>query len=204
MAMAQYSMASAPRFVGRELGASDWVAVDQERIDAFAACTGDRQWIHVDVERARRESPFGGPIAHGYLTLSLVAAMVMELGVIPPDAATGLNYGLDKVRFLAPVKAGARVRARANLLAVEAQSRGRVLLKLNCTLEIEGEAKPALVAATCPALRNEKRPWQAKPQLPPTMISASRRRSTRWRRIRWSACAGRTFSIRHVCCSGRF
>jgi acyl dehydratase len=146
MAMAQYSMASAPRFVSRELGASDWVAVDQERIDAFAACTGDRQWIHVDVERARRESPFGGPIAHGYLTLSLVAAMVMELGVIPPDAATGLNYGLDKVRFLAPVKAGARVRARANLLAVEAQSCGRVLLKLNCTLEIEGEAKPALVA----------------------------------------------------------
>ena len=76
----------------------------------FAACTGDRQWIHVDVERAKRESPFGGPIAHGYLTLSLVAAMVMELGVIPPDAATGLNYGLDKVRFIAPVKAGARVR----------------------------------------------------------------------------------------------
>jgi acyl dehydratase len=144
--MAQYSMASAPRFVGRELGVSDWVAVDQDRIDAFAACTGDRQWIHVDVERARRESPFGGPIAHGYLVLSLIAAMVMELGVIPPDAATGLNYGLDKVRFIAPVKAGARVRARANVLAVEPQSHGRVLLKLNCTLEIEGEAKPALVA----------------------------------------------------------
>jgi acyl dehydratase len=144
--MAQYSMASAPRFVGCELGMSDWVTVDQDRIDAFAACTGDGQWIHVDVERARRESPFGGPIAHGYLVLSLVAAMVMELGVIPPDAATGLNYGLDKVRFIAPVKAGARVRARANVLAVEPQSRGRVLLKLNCTLEIEGEAKPALVA----------------------------------------------------------
>jgi acyl dehydratase len=146
MAIAQYCMATAPQFVGRELGASDWVAVDQDRIDAFAACTGDRQWIHVDVERARRESPFGGPIAHGYLTLSLVAAMVMELGVIPPDAATGLNYGLDKVRFIAPVKAGARVRARANLLAVEPQGGRRVLLKLNCTLEIEGEAKPALVA----------------------------------------------------------
>jgi acyl dehydratase len=144
--MAQYSMASAPRFVGCELGVSDWVTVDQDRIDAFAACTGDRQWIHVDVERARRESPFGGPIAHGYLVLSLVAAMVMELGVIPPDAATGLNYGLDKVRFIAPVKAGARVRARANVLTVEPQGRGRVLLKLNCTLEIEGEAKPALVA----------------------------------------------------------
>ena len=110
MAIAPYCMATAPQFVGRELGASDWVAVDQDRIDAFAACTGDRQWIHVDVARARRESPFGAPIAHGYLSLSLVAAMVMELGVIPPDAATGLNYGLDKVRFIAPIKAGARVR----------------------------------------------------------------------------------------------
>jgi acyl dehydratase len=146
MALTQYSMASAPQFVGRELGASDWVAIDQDRIDAFAACTGDRQWIHVDVARAKRESPFGGPIAHGYLTLSLVASMAMELGVIPPDAATGLNYGLDKVRFIAPVKAGARVRARATLLATEPQSGGRLLLKLSCTLEIEDEAKPALVA----------------------------------------------------------
>jgi acyl dehydratase len=89
---------------------------------------------------------WGGPIAHGYLSLSLVAAMVMELGAIPPDAATGLNYGLDKVRFIAPVKAGARVRTRARLVAAEAQGGGRMLLKLNCTLEIEGEAKPALVA----------------------------------------------------------
>jgi acyl dehydratase len=145
-AMPQYSMASAPAFVGHALGVSDWVTVDQERIDAFAACTGDRQWIHVDVARARRESPFGGPIAHGYLTLSLLAAMVMELGIIPPDAITGLNYGLNKVRFIAPVKAGARVRTRANLVAVEPQHGGRMLLKLNCTLEIEGEAKPALIA----------------------------------------------------------
>jgi acyl dehydratase len=144
--MPQYAMASAPHYVGCELGASEWVTVDQDRIDAFAACTGDRQWIHVDVDRARRESPFGGPIAHGYLTLSLLAAMVMELGIIPPDAATGLNYGLDKVRFIAPVKAGARVRTRASLVAVEPQRGGRVLLRLNCTLEIEGEAKPALVA----------------------------------------------------------
>src|SRR5215470_19672753 len=87
--------------VGRDFGASDWVTVDQDRVEAFSACTGDRQWIHVDVDRARRDSPFGGPIAHGYLTLSLVAAMVIELGIIPPDAATGLNYGLDKVRFIA-------------------------------------------------------------------------------------------------------
>src|SRR5262249_20528319 len=141
MGMAQYSMATTSQFVGRELGVSDWVTVDQHRVNGFAACTGDRQWIHVDVERARRESPFGGPIAHGYLSLSLVAAMVMEVGVIPPDAATGLNYGLDRVRFIAPVKPGARVRTRAKLLAAEAQSGGRVLLKLNCALEIEGEAK---------------------------------------------------------------
>ena len=142
----QYSMATAPDFVGRELGVSDWVVVDQDRINQFAACTGDRNWIHVDVDRARRESPFGGPIAHGYLALSLVAAMLMELGVIPPDAVTGLNYGLDKVRFVAPVKAGARVRARANLVSAEPQKGGRMLLKLQCTLEIEGETKPALVA----------------------------------------------------------
>ena len=76
-----YSMETAQDFVGRELGVSDWVTVDQDRINQFAACTGDRQWIHVDVDRARRESPFDGPIAHGYLTLSLVAEMVMELGV---------------------------------------------------------------------------------------------------------------------------
>jgi acyl dehydratase len=146
MAIPHYGMTTAAQFVGRELGASDWVAVDQDRIDQFAACTGDRQWIHVDVDRATRESPFGGPIAHGYLSLSLVAAMVMELGVIPPDAATGLNYGLDKVRFIAPVMAGARVRTRASLVSAEPQDSERVLLKLRCTLEIEGEAKPALVA----------------------------------------------------------
>ena len=146
MAIPNYNMTTAPQFVGRELGASDWVTVGQDRIDQFAACTGDRQWIHVDVERAKRESPFGGPIAHGYLSLSLVAAMVMELGVIPPDAATGLNYGLDKVRFIAPLKAGARVRMRASLASAEPQNGGRMLLKLQSTLEIEGEAKPALVA----------------------------------------------------------
>jgi acyl dehydratase len=141
-----YTMTTAPQFIGRELGVSGWVTVSQDRIDAFAACTGDRQWIHVDVERARRESPFGGPVAHGYLILSLVAAMVTELGVIPADAATALNYGLDKVRFIAPVKAGARVRMRASLASAELQDGGRVLLKLQSTLEVEDEAKPALIA----------------------------------------------------------
>jgi acyl dehydratase len=146
MTTAQYSMANATQFVGCELGASKWVTLDQDRIDAFAACTGDQQWIHVDVERAKSESAFGGPIAHGYLTLSLVAALIMELGVIPPDAASGLNYGLDKVRFITPVKAGSRVRAHVKLRAAEQQGDTRLLLRLDCTLEIEGEAKPALVA----------------------------------------------------------
>ena len=146
MTIPNYTMATVQDFVGRELGVTNWVTVGQERIDQFAACTGDRQWIHVDVARARRESPFGGPIAHGYLSLSLVAAMVMELGVIPPDAASALNYGLDKARFVAPVKADARVRLRASLASAEPQSGGRMLLKLQSTLEIEGEGKPALVA----------------------------------------------------------
>jgi acyl dehydratase len=146
MTILDYTMTTAPQFVGRELGTTAWVAVGQDRIDQFAACTGDRQWIHVDVERAKRESPFGAPVAHGYLTLSLVAAMVTELGVIPPDAAGALNYGLDKVRFIAPVKAGARVRMRASLISAEPQNGGRMLLKLQSTLEIEGEAKPALIA----------------------------------------------------------
>jgi acyl dehydratase len=139
-------MATVPQFVGRSLGISEWVTVGQDCIDQFAACTGDRQWIHVDVERAKRESPFGAPIAHGYLTLALVGALVTELGVIPPDAATGLNYGLDKVRFIAPVKSGARVRLQSDLISSEPQSNRRVLLKLQCALEIEGEDKPALVA----------------------------------------------------------
>src|SRR5262245_22498579 len=125
-----YGMATAASHVGRELGVSDWVLVDQARIDQFGACTGDRQWIHVDVERARRESPFGGPIAHGYLCLSLLAAMLIEIGIIPSDAAAGLNYGLDKVRFLNTVKSGARVRARAAIAYDQAMAVSRMMLKI--------------------------------------------------------------------------
>ena len=143
-----YTMATAADFVGRELGTSSWVVVDQQRINQFAGCTGDHQWIHVDVDRATREGPFGGPIAHGYLTLSLVAAMLIEIGIIPEDAAAGLNYGLDKVRFLSPVKAGSRVRTRVVLISAERQDGERLLLKLDCRLEIEGEAKPAVIAET--------------------------------------------------------
>ncbi len=119
MASIEYSMTTLAEFTGREIGMSGWHVVDQRRIDEFADCTGDRQWIHVDVERAERESPYGGTIAHGYLTLSLAASLSIEAGVIPPDAAAALNYGLDKVRFVAPVKAGSRVRNRVVLLAAE-------------------------------------------------------------------------------------
>jgi acyl dehydratase len=146
MSIKEYSVATIESFVGRELGVSEWVAVDQARIDAFAACTGDRQWIHVDVERARRESPFGGTIAHGYLTLSLLAALAIEIGLIPGDASAGLNYGLDKVRFMTPVKAGARVRNRVTLMSAERKEGGRIIVKTMNELQIEGEAKPALIA----------------------------------------------------------
>jgi acyl dehydratase len=156
MTIPNYSMMTVPQFVGQELGVSDWVTVTQDRIDQFAACTGDQQWIHVDVDRARRESPFGGPVAHGYLTLSLLAALITEIGVIPHDAATGLNYGLDRVRFIAPVKTDARVRMRAALTSAEPENDGRVLLKLQSTLEIEGEAKPALVAEVLCMLINKR------------------------------------------------
>jgi acyl dehydratase len=100
----------------------------------------------VDVDRAKRESPFGGTIAHGYLTLSLLASLAMEIGIVPKDASAGLNYGLDKVRFMTPVKAGARVRNRVTLESAESKGGGRVLVKTMNTLEIEGEEKPALVA----------------------------------------------------------
>jgi acyl dehydratase len=102
----------------------------------------------VDVERARRESPFGGTIAHGYLTLALVASLAMEVGLVPADATAGLNYGLDKVRFMAPVRAGARVRNRIVLLSAEQKDGGRVLIKTQNTLQVEGEDKPALIAET--------------------------------------------------------
>ena len=146
MALAGYSMATAAQFVGRELGVSDWVVVDQDRIDAFAACTGDRQWIHIDVERAKRESPFGGPIAHGYLTLSLIP--FLGAGMLPVKGVTrGINYGSDKVRFINMVRVGKRVRMRQKLIGAEPKA-GGMQLKNECTIEIEGEEKPACIAET--------------------------------------------------------
>jgi acyl dehydratase len=139
-------LTSVQEFVGRELGISDWLTIDQERIDQFADCTSDHQWIHVDVERARRESLYGATIAHGYLTLALLAHFQFAIGLFPAGGAQAINYGLDRVRFLAPVRAGARIRNRIVLLTVEDKGAGRLLVKTQNTIEIEGEHTPAMVA----------------------------------------------------------
>jgi acyl dehydratase len=148
MAIEGYTLARISEFVGRELGVSDWITVDQDRINEFAECTGDHQWIHVDVERARRESPFGTTIAHGYLTLSLLPVMQYSVGTLPEGVTAALNYGADRIRFIQPVKAGARIRDRITLMNAEDKGNGRVLVTSHHSVEIEGEEKPALVADT--------------------------------------------------------
>lgn len=148
MALEGYTLATIGDFVGKELGVSDWITIDQQRINDFADCTGDHQWIHVDVERAKRESPFGSTIAHGYLTLSLLPVMQYDVGTLPDGVKAALNYGSDRVRFITPVKVGARVRDHITLVGAEDKGGGRVLLTSRHTVEIEGEDKPALVADT--------------------------------------------------------
>ena len=148
MAISGYSLATITDFVGQELGVTEWMTIDQVRVNNYADFTGDHQWIHVDVERARRESPFGSTIAHGYLTLSLASAWQYELGIVPAGVSESLNYGLERVRFLAPVKVGSRIRDRVVLVAVESRDKGRLLLKTQNTIEIEGETRPALIAET--------------------------------------------------------
>jgi acyl dehydratase len=134
--------------IGHELGASSWITLDQQRIDEFAHCTLDDQWIHTDPERAAKESPFGGTVAHGYLTLALIAPTTMEVMMGRVAVSSALNYGLEKVRFLAPVRAGKRVRNHIKLIGVEDKGGGRVLVTAENSFEIEGEAKPALIATT--------------------------------------------------------
>lgn len=131
--------------VGQEIGVSGWLTVDQERISAFADATEDRQFIHVDPEAAAR-TPFGGTIAHGFLTLSLLSRMAVETVLVPETVKMIVNYGLDRVRFLAPVRSGMRVRGRFVLDAVEEKAAGQTLLRHSVTVEIEGEDKPALSA----------------------------------------------------------
>ena len=132
--------------LGCALGATEWLTIEQSRIDTFAAATGDRQWIHVDVERARN-GPFGATIAHGYLVLSLVSLFLPQLLDVR-GAAMGINYGCDRVRFPAAVRAGSRIRGRGEIVSAETVAGGGVQVKIRVTIEVEGGDKPACVADT--------------------------------------------------------
>jgi acyl dehydratase len=138
------TLAELPGLVGQELGTSDWYEVTQEAVNLFADATGDHQWIHVDVERAKKESPFGGPIAHGYMTLSLLVPLASGTYTIT-DSVMGVNYGLNKVRFPAPVPVGSKVRAKVVLKESE-QIAGGVQNVLAVTVEREGGDKPVCIA----------------------------------------------------------
>ena len=131
--------------LGEEIGVSSWLTVDQERILAFAEATEDRQFIHTDPDAAA-QTPFGGTVAHGFLSLSLLSRMGAETFLFPPSLKMAVNYGLDRVRFLAPVKSGARIRGRFTLDSVEEKAPGQLLMRHSVTVEIEGEDKPALTA----------------------------------------------------------
>src|SRR5215468_9720009 len=132
-------------YVGQEIGVSDWFEVGQDRINQFADATGDHQWIHLDVDRAKAESPYGATIAHGFLTLSLLSHLMAQTVRIKLPIKMGINYGLNKVRFPAPVPAGAKVRARATLLSLE-EIPGGQQLAWGVTIEREGGDKPCCVA----------------------------------------------------------
>ncbi|MEN3973358.1 MaoC family dehydratase [Sphingomicrobium sp. XHP0235] len=131
--------------VGTEIGVSDWIAVPQQRITDFADATEDRQFIHVD-EALAKQTPFGGTIAHGFLSLSLLSRMAADVMLVPETTKMAVNYGLDKVRFLKPVASGKKVRGRFVLTAMTEKAPGQLLLTHNVTVEIDGEDKPALVA----------------------------------------------------------
>lgn len=131
--------------VGEEIGVSSWLTVDQERINAFAEATEDRQFIHTD-PAAAAQTPFGGTIAHGFLSLSLLSRMGSEVFLAPDGVKMAVNYGLDRVRFLAPVRAGKRLRGRFTLDSAEEKAPGQILFRYTVTVEIEGEEKPALTA----------------------------------------------------------
>jgi acyl dehydratase len=139
------SIEEAIEAVGQELGVSDWTGIDQERIDAFADVTGDHQWIHVDPDRASTESPYGATIAHGFLTLSLIPALA-KANYRVENAKMGINYGLNRVRFLAPVPAWSRIRVRSELVDASKVTDTTVYLTVRHTVELDGSDKPAAVA----------------------------------------------------------
>ncbi len=131
--------------IGEEIGVTDWIGIDQARINAFAEATDDHQFIHVDPEAAAK-TPFGGTIAHGFLTLSMLSRMSYEVALVPEGLKMGVNYGFDKVRFLSPVRAGKRIRGRFTLISFEEKRPGQWQFLNQVAVEIEGEDKPALTA----------------------------------------------------------
>lgn len=133
---------SLPAIVGREFGPSSWLTIDQARIDAFAQATGDNQWIHLDAERAERESPFGQTVAHGYLTLALAPVLMRELFEVE-DCSRVINYGIDRLRFREPVPSGARIRLAGELLGVRAVPSGGARVSFDLSWELEGARRPA-------------------------------------------------------------
>jgi acyl dehydratase len=131
--------------IGQEVGVSSWLTIDQQRIDEFADATEDRQFIHTDPEAAA-QTPFGGTIAHGFLSLSMLSRMAAEAMLVPDNVKMAVNYGLDRVRFIKPVRSGKRIRGRFRLDSVDEKAPGQLLLRHTVTVEIEGEEKPALTA----------------------------------------------------------
>jgi acyl dehydratase len=146
MSALETAFSSAEARLGTEVGVSNWITVDQRMIDQFAETTFDTQWIHVDPERAAAETPFGGTIAHGFLTLSLASRFAYDCFPMLPGQVMGINYGMNKLRFLMPVRAGARLRGRFTLQKVTKRSATDLLRENLLTIEIEGEKTPALVA----------------------------------------------------------
>jgi acyl dehydratase len=132
-------------YIDKELEASDWMVIDQERIDTFADATRDHQFIHVDKEKAAK-TPFGSTIAHGYLTMSLISYFLGEGGIAPDNVTVALNYGTDKIRFLQPVLVNSEIRGRAKLMSVSDKAPGQILVKTGMTIDIKGADKPALIA----------------------------------------------------------
>jgi acyl dehydratase len=140
------SLEAYQKMVGHEVGMSSWHLVDQGRIDAFADVIEDHQFIHIDPERAKRETAFGTTVAHGFLTMSLLSIMSYEVMPVVEGATMGVNYGFDKLRFISPVRAGSRVRGRFTLMEAKLRKPKELLSRTSVTVEIEGEEKPALVA----------------------------------------------------------
>ena len=146
MSSLQTALSNAEQNIGKEVGVSSWITVDQPMIDQFAETTQDTQWIHIDPERAASETPFGGTIAHGFLTLSLASRFAYDCFAMLPGQVMGINYGMNKMRFLMPVRAGSRLRGRFTLKEVKARSATDLLRTNILTIEIEGEETPAVVA----------------------------------------------------------